>query len=78
MQLIFNHKDILNHIYRILFVFGLVLINNVLFAQQLPTDPPCGGPFDPCVPIDGGVGFLISAGIIYGSKKMLDIKKKAE
>ena len=55
-----------------------MLISSTLFAQQLPDNPPCGGPFDPCVPIDGGVGFLISAGIIYGSKKMLDIKKKAE
>jgi hypothetical protein len=39
---------------------------------------PCGGPFDPCVPIDGGAIFLLGAGIAYGSKKVLENKKKAE
>ncbi len=46
------------------------------FAQCDPvTDPNCdpdGNPFDPdapSVPIDGGVGFLLAAGVAYGLKK---------
>ena len=39
--------------------------------------PPCWPP--PCVPIDGGISFLLVAGAIYGSKKVYDIsQKKAE
>ena len=30
--------------------------------------PPCGSPWG-CVPIDGGIGFLLAAGIAYGGKK---------
>ncbi|MBL4733911.1 MAG: hypothetical protein JKY18_00970 [Flavobacteriales bacterium] len=30
-------------------------------------DPPCWPA--PCVPIDGGIGFLIAAGLLYGGKK---------
>ena len=39
-----------------------------------PPDPPCWPP--PCtIPIDGGIGFLIAAGIAYGGKKIIDSKK---
>lgn len=34
--------------------------------------PPCGGIFGPCVPIDGGISFLLVAGAAYGSKKVYD------
>ena len=37
-------------------------------------DPPCWPP--PCIPIDGGIGFLIVAGIVYGGKKAYDSFKK--
>lgn len=37
--------------------------------------PPCWPP--PCVPIDGGVGFLIAAAAIYGGKKLYDHQKKS-
>ena len=30
-------------------------------------DPPCWPP--PCVPIDGGISFLLAAGLAYGGKK---------
>lgn len=30
-------------------------------------DPPCWPP--PCVPIDGGISFLLIAGLAYGGKK---------
>ena len=40
------------------------------------TDPPCWPP--PCVPIDGGLSFLLAAGLAYGGKKAYDISKKEE
>lgn len=37
-------------------------------------DPPCWPP--PCVPIDGGIGFLLAAGLAYGAKRALGSFKK--
>lgn len=37
-------------------------------------DPGCWPP--PCVPIDGGVGWLIAAGAIYGGKKAYTTSRK--
>ncbi len=37
--------------------------------------PPCWPP--PCIPIDGGIGFLIAAGVAYGGKKAFDIQKES-
>ena len=47
-----------------------------LFAQG---PPPPGGGDDPGmdVPIDGGLKFLILAGIFYGTKKIIDSRRKA-
>lgn len=47
-------------------VFSILLVLTFVFALVLPllsqpVDPP-----DPGVPIDGGVGFLLAAGLIYG------------
>ena len=36
-------------------------------------DPPCWDP--PCVPIDGGLGFLIAAGAFLGVKKLYGMYK---
>lgn len=51
-------------------------------ASELNAQPPGGGPPGgggcippPCIPIDGGLGFLLAAGAIYGGKKLLDHKK---
>jgi hypothetical protein len=43
-----------------------------------PSGPQeCGYPFgEPCIPIDGGVSFLIAAGVAYGGKKAFDLRKK--
>lgn len=38
------------------------------------TGPPCWDP--DCVPIDGGVGFLIAAGTVLGVKKIRDYRKQ--
>jgi hypothetical protein len=34
--------------------------------------PPCWPP--PCIPIDGGLGFLLAAGALIGGKKLYDSK----
>lgn len=38
------------------------------------TGPSCWPP--PCIPIDGGISFLIVAGVAYGAKKSWDFGKK--
>lgn len=55
----------------------LLITVSVVCAQPLPPDgPPCGGPFGPPCPIDGGVSLLIAAGLAYGGKKTYDISRK--
>jgi len=39
--------------------------------------PPCDPAVDPtCTPIDGGLSFLIAAGVGYGIKKVRDSRQK--
>lgn len=38
------------------------------------SSPPCWPP--PCIPIDGGVGFLAAAGLALGAKFLFDKKNK--
>ncbi len=74
-------------------IIKLVLITIVLFlalsgidvfAAGPPGPPGGGGGGDPvcwpppCVPIDGGLSFLLIAGALYGGKKVYDISKEAE
>lgn len=51
---------------------------NHLFAlpPAAPSGPGCWPP--PCMPIDGGISFLIAAGVAYGGKKVLNHRKKKE
>ncbi len=55
--------------YRILIL--LIFLSVIATAQSngpgLPGD-------DPDVPIDGGIGFLIAAGIVFGVKKIRETK----
>mgnify|MGYP003640064476 CR=1 FL=1 len=39
-------------------------------------NPPCFPP--PCIPIDGGLSWLLLAGVAYGGKKFHDMNKKNE
>lgn len=39
-----------------------------------PTGPPCWPP--PCMPIDGGISFLLIAGAAYGGKKVYEAYRK--
>ncbi|MCB0761551.1 MAG: hypothetical protein KDC12_08520 [Flavobacteriales bacterium] len=55
-----------------------IAVPMILSAQPFPEDnpPPCDGPFGGPCPIDGGLGFLIAAGVAYGGKKAWDLTKK--
>lgn len=53
----------------------LLCVCQDLIAQAPPGDgssPPCWPP--PCIPIDGGLGFLAAAGIALGVKVLYDKK----
>ncbi len=36
-------------------------------------NPPCWPP--PCIPVDGGLGALMVAGVLFGVKKALELRK---
>ena len=44
-----------------------------LMAQPVGGPPPCWPP--PCIPIDGGVGALIAAGVLFGGRKALELRR---
>lgn len=63
-------------------VFAFLVIGNISLKAQ-PGGPP-GGPGGPgcypppCVPIDGGLSFLLIAGAAYGGKKMYEMREQKE
>ncbi|NTS43756.1 hypothetical protein HRG84_22940 [Flavisolibacter sp. BT320] len=73
--------------YRMLFGFGLAIMLCSVQAVQAQDDPPppstClpGDPdYDPrlCVPIDGGLAFLLMAGVGYGVLKNRSTNRKEQ
>ncbi len=55
---------------------SFVFYSQGLFSAPPPPPgaaPPCWPP--PCVPIDGGILFLIAAGVAFGAYKLYNIKK---
>ncbi len=64
-----------NSLLKVLFVFSILLVAEKAFSMKPPPPPPpaAGGPQ---IPIDGGVGLLIAAGVGYGAKKYYDKQKK--
>jgi hypothetical protein len=65
----------------IVLVFGLILLSGGDSVAQPPppngtATPPCWPP--PCIPIDGGISWLLAAGIVYGAKKSWDLGKKKD
>ncbi len=72
----------------LLVLLAMFLLNNIEMFAGGPPGPPGGGgggppggcwPPSTCIPIDGGISFLIMAGTVYGAKVIRDItKKKAE
>ena len=70
-------KELMQKALRIALLLAVVLTSTVILAQPgPPTGPPCGGPFGPACPIDGGVSLLIAAGLAYGGKKSYDMARK--
>jgi len=70
-----------------LIITSILLLVGVFFSEILlaagPPGPPGGGSDPPCwpapcVPIDGGIGFLVAAGLAYGGKKAYDSFKGTE
>lgn len=69
------------------FLLVFAVLSNVMLFAQPPGGPPPGGGgstgtlppcWQPeCVPIDGGVGFLIIAGVALGAKKIHDTRSKS-
>ena len=66
---------------QIIIIFGLLLAmchSNDLLAQ--PPDPGGGDVPNcfppPCVPIDGGLSWLLIAGSVYGGKKLYGANKE--
>ena len=61
-------------------LFFLLFVNiSSSFAGVPPPPPGGGGPPcfpPPCIPIDGGITFLVVAGIAFGGKKIYDSRKK--
>ncbi|GAB4249320.1 MAG: hypothetical protein Kow0079_01900 [Vicingaceae bacterium] len=61
----------------LVFLVALSIVNNAFAAG--PPGPPGGGGGGPpcwpppCVPIDGGIGYLIAAGALLGIKKTNDL-----
>jgi hypothetical protein len=61
------------------FIFLFFLLSSgVIMAATLPgggATPDCWP--DPCpIPLDGGVSLLLAAGAAFGTKKILDSRKK--
>ncbi|MGE0567970.1 MAG: PID-CTERM protein-sorting domain-containing protein [Bacteroidia bacterium] len=56
------------------FLFIVVAISIQAAPPPPPVTPPCWPP--PCIPIDGGIGFLMAAGVAYGAKKLYQFKKE--
>jgi len=72
VNIIHMHKSL-----RFIIIMLAFIVSGVLHAQPgPPAGPPCGGPFGPVCPIDGGVSLLIAAGLAYGGKKSYDMSRK--
>jgi hypothetical protein len=66
---------------RLIFTIAILLTGSVLFSAPAPPSPSTGTPTcwpPPCVPIDGGISFLIVAGAAYGAKKLKDNRRKSK
>jgi hypothetical protein len=68
-----------NTIARLFVLTAILALPLMVFAQPSPPaggTPPCGEPFGPVCPIDGGVSLLVAAGLAFGGKKAYDMGRK--
>lgn len=65
---------------RIILLIYFVIIGTTICLAGPPPPPPSGGSPTcwppPCIPIDGGISFLIAAGALYGGKKLYNKQKE--
>lgn len=54
----------------------LALLLIFVFAGSLNLFAPPPPPPPPSIPIDGGIGWLIGAGVVYGFKKSRELGRK--
>ena len=60
-------------------MLAIMLIVFICLPVLLQAQDPCTDPTAPgCVPIDGGLSFLIAAGVVYGVKKVRDGRKQKQ
>jgi hypothetical protein len=68
-----------NNLIKNIIVLAVLMIPMLMLAQPGPPaggGPPCGPPFGPACPIDGGVSLLIAAGVALGGKKAYSMSQK--
>ena len=73
-------KKLVYSVIAIIAFFTLVTVSNS-YAGGPPPPPGGGGPPclpPPCIPIDGGISFLVAAGVAVGAKKIYNSRKEAE
>ncbi len=54
--------------YFTILVFLLIFVLSPLFVQTIVAQPPPPPPVD--IPIDGGLSFLLAAGVAYAAKRL--------
>lgn len=78
-------KEVKKYIKPVALLFFLVVTFNLDILAGGPPGPPGGGgggppggcwPPSACIPLDGGISFLLLAGVAYGGKKIYDTSKK--
>ena len=69
-------------VYSVITITALLLIVTVSNTSAgVPPPPGGGGPPclpPPCIPIDGGISFLVAAGVAVGAKKIYNSRKESE
>ncbi len=68
-------KKFLMRMLSIIFLLLIFISIPALLHAQQPPPGDCD-PLDPACPIDGGLGFLIAAGVGYGLKKIRNSRTK--
>lgn len=73
-------KKVIRNIFVLTLLICFTLVSATIFADQ-PPDPGTGGPGNGDIPvggspIGGGLFILLTLGVAYGSKKLLEIRER--